>query len=355
MYADGDGSTIHDVAPSVFGYVEAAVSTLVDIAAVVTGQPYLYYAAAAIDGAEAGQAFSNGQDVQGLLSLAEAVSAGITGGTGGTVPLGTTPTVPPTSLQVAAQVVDVAAEGVGGVYGAVTSAENGNAAGILAGALEAAAAAAAGIGTAYGGTSTQQTLNTISAALALASVSTNVGSDFANGNIGQGLVDSLNLFLPAEALASAMAQTNQSNLMMNSPAFAAAEANPAPNVNLPNFAATTSTTPPEGAVGLTETVQGATNTIYVAPPGSALLGQATGSAPLVVQIVPDATATPGGDDGMVSSQQISAAINQIGEDALNFIGPTDGIGGDGVPASKISRDANGNLIFSDEVKGPHSD
>jgi hypothetical protein len=104
-----------------------------------------------------------------------------------------------TSAQVTAQVISVAAEGVGGVYGIVNSAQNGNGVGILAGALEAAAAAAAGIGM-LPGTQTQ-TLNTISAALGAASVATNMGSDFANGNLAQGLVDSLNLFLPAVAQA----------------------------------------------------------------------------------------------------------------------------------------------------------
>jgi Bacterial toxin homologue of phage lysozyme, C-term len=155
---------------------------------------------------EAGQDFSNGQDLAGIISLAQAVSAGILGGTGGTTPLGTTPTAPPPPLQVAAQVISVAAEGVGGVYGTVKSARNGNGVGILAGALEAAAAAAAGIGM-LPGTQTQ-TLNTISTALGAASVATNMGSDFANGNLAQGLVDSLNLYLPALALANANASSD---------------------------------------------------------------------------------------------------------------------------------------------------
>jgi len=65
VFAAGDGSAIHDVAPSVFGYIESAISTVVAIAAVVTGQYYLYLAAAAIDAAEAGQAFSNGRTCRG--------------------------------------------------------------------------------------------------------------------------------------------------------------------------------------------------------------------------------------------------------------------------------------------------
>jgi hypothetical protein len=96
VFADGDGSTIHDVAPNVFGEVLGAISTVVNVAALVTGNAYLYYAAAALDAANAGEDFSNGQDVSAILSTAAAISAGITGGAGGTP--GTTP--PPVSAQV---------------------------------------------------------------------------------------------------------------------------------------------------------------------------------------------------------------------------------------------------------------
>jgi len=207
VYTNGT-CTIHSLNGGITGYIEEAVSTLVSIAAVVTGQWYLYYAAAAIDAAQAGQAFANGQDLAGILSLAEAVSAGILGGTGGTPPLGTTPVPAPTVAQTVAQEINVAAEAVGGVYGVVKSTETGNAIGILAGALEAAAAAAAGIGIEAGPGQAQQTLNLISTALGAASVATNMGGDFASGNLAQGLVDSLNLYLPAEALANASYQNS---------------------------------------------------------------------------------------------------------------------------------------------------
>ena len=141
---------------------------------------------------------SNGQDLQGLLTLAQAVAAGITGGAGGTAP--------GTPAPVSAQVLNAAAQGVGGVYGAVQSDQNGNAAGMLAGALEAAAAGAAGIGM-LPGTRTQ-TLNLISAALGSSGIATNMASDFASGNLGQGLLDSLNLYLPAVAQAFANASTD---------------------------------------------------------------------------------------------------------------------------------------------------
>jgi hypothetical protein len=102
VYADGDGSTIHDVAPSVFGYVEEAVSTAINIAAALTQQPELYLAAAAaIDGAQAGQAFSQGRVLQGVLSLAQAVAAGVN--VAGYASTG--------------QVISAAAEGVGNAAG----------------------------------------------------------------------------------------------------------------------------------------------------------------------------------------------------------------------------------------------
>jgi len=196
-YAGGGGS-IHDTTPGLLSYIEPVISLALNITAAVTGQAYLYFAAAALDAVQSGQAFSNGQDLQGLLDLAQAVSAGITGGAGGTLP-GTPPPVP-------AQIINAAAQGVGGVYGAVQSAQSGNAAGILAGALEAAAAGAAGIGMLPG--TQAQTLNLISAALGSAGIATNMASDFASGNLGQGLLDSLNLYLPAVAQAFANASTD---------------------------------------------------------------------------------------------------------------------------------------------------
>ncbi len=189
VYADGDGSTIHDVAPSIGGYLEAAASIVLNVAAVAFPETGLPFLAAAVDAAQAGQAFSNGEDVQGILSLAQAVGMGANG-------FGATQT---------AQIIAAASQGVGGVYGVVTSAENGNAAGILAGALEAAAAGATGIGL-YESGQTQTTLNAIAVGLGTAGVATAVASDFASGNLGQGLVDSLNLYLPAVAQAYASYQ-----------------------------------------------------------------------------------------------------------------------------------------------------
>ena len=215
VYANGNGSRIHDVAPNVFGQVLGIISTLVNVAAVVSGNAYLYYAAAALDAANAGEDFSNGQDVSAILSTAAAISAGITGAAGGT--LGTTP--PPVS----AQIINAAVQGVGGVYGVVQSAQTGNWAGILAGALEAAAAAASGIGM-YEGGQTQAMLNAVATALGTIGLATNVSSAFASGNIALGLEDSLNLFLPA------LAEDYQQTQASISQGIAAAGISPTPDV-----------------------------------------------------------------------------------------------------------------------------
>ena len=226
VYAGGGGS-IHDTTPGIGTYIESVISLGLNIAAAVSGQAYLYFAAAAADAAQSGQAFANGQDLQGLLTLAQAVAAGITADAGGTTP-GTLPPVP-------AQVLNAAAQGVGGLYGVVKSAQTGNAVGMLAAALEAAAAGAAGIGI-YNGGQTQNMLNTVSAALGSAGIATNMASDFASGNLRQGLLDSLNLYLPAVAQAFANYQSNQNTLQqplqMNDGAFAAATALA---TNLPDY------------------------------------------------------------------------------------------------------------------------
>ena len=140
-----------------------------------------------------------------------------------------------------------------------------------------------GIGLSYGGQT--QTLNLISAALGSAGLATNMASDFASGNLGQGLLDSLNLYLPAVAQAFANAQSNQSALeaplLMNAAAIAAESANPASNSDIPNFvgiaqAASIQTAPPADAVGLATSIQGQTNTIDMSPTTVGSTGQ-TGS------------------------------------------------------------------------------
>ena len=349
VYANGSGSSIHDVAPSVLSYVESAVSTVVDIAAVVTGQYYLYYAAAAIDAAEAGQAFSNGQDLAGILSLAQALSAGITGGTGGTVPLGTTSTVPLTDAQVAARVISVAAQGVGGVYGVVQSAQNGNALGILAGALEAAAAAATGIGLVPGNQT--QTLSGIAAALGAAGIATSMASDFASGNLAEGLVDSLNLYLPAVAAAYGNSQNNQENLQSVENADAAAAATSGNANTAPAPSSFAAEVPPSqltlaSTSSLTTTIEGVTATTEIGttntPPASGTTqGGSTAMGTIGIAVQPgvpgmDSAAQNGTANGdgsitlppvdIVASRLSNAAEPTIASlflQALQFISPAE--------------------------------
>ena len=330
VFANGGGSAIHDVAPSVFGYIESAVSIALNIAAVVTGQAYLYFAAAAIDAAQAGQDFSNGQDLAGILSLAQAVGAGI-GGAAGISAGGSVATTP-----IATQVINAAAQGVGGVYGVVRSAQSGNAAGLLAGALEAAAAGATGIGM-VSSAQTQAMLNAISAALGTAGVATTMASDFASGNLGQGLVDSLNLYLPAVAQAFVNAQSNQSDVQNT------VTANVVPNVSRSDLVssvdpATTSTTSPAGAIGLTETIEGTTKTIYLSPASNATLG---------IEIVPAATNplnlisgidTIDDDLSLLATQIDSVALQTPVKMAFTTV--------KGVPADAVLYSLNGQTFYA---------
>ena len=299
---------------------------------------------------------SNGQDLQGLLTLAQAVAAGITGGAGGTAP--------GTPAPVSAQVLNAAAQGVGGVYGAVQSDQNGNAAGMLAGALEAAAAGAAGIGM-LPGTRTQ-TLNLISAALGSSGIATNMASDFASGNLGQGLLDSLNLYLPAVAQAFAKAQSNQSAVQNTlqadfsgvSAASAGAGANIAPNVAIPNLVSiadpnTTYTTPPIGAVGLTETVQGVTNTVELSQTSATALGQTgseppqaptSGSAPLALEFVPSALANMLGGDAIDTGLSLLAA--QIDSATLQVPARISFTNSFGIPTDAVLYSLNGQTFYA---------
>lgn len=168
-------------------------------------------------------------------------------------------------------------------------------------------AGAAGIGLSYGG-QMQMALNLISPALVSAGIATNMSSDFASGNLGQGLLDGLNLYLPAVAQAFANYQSNQSALQAPlqtvTAALTTAAANGTANTVLDTGSivnvSSQSAMPPPNADGLTVTSGGATNTIYVAPSSSGSSGQADGSASIVVDAVPQATA--GGNVGSTATQ-----------------------------------------------------
>lgn len=205
VYASGYGSSIHDTSPNPWTYVEEAISTVVNIAAVVTAQPELLAVAAAIDAAQAGQAFSNGQDVQGVLDLLQAG-----GFAAGSLQLGQLQTV-----------LALAAQGAGGIYGVVTSAETGNGVGILTGLLEAAAASAGGLAFDSTTVADQAALSSISQLLSYAAIGTTFGNDLANGQLAQGLIDSLNGWLPNLVSASvndtsnAVSKPNASQIVAN--------------------------------------------------------------------------------------------------------------------------------------------
>lgn len=218
VYANGSGGTIHDIDNSnPWTYVEEVASTILNVVAVFV--PALAPLAMAVDAAEAGQDFANGKDLQGILSLAQAVGAGLAGaagaiqaaalataGEGEAIGAADAASVLQgmelsQSLQTAAQAVSAASQVVGGIYGAVTSAEDGNDFGIVAGALEAAAGAAAGIGV-YD-PDLQQTMNALAQDVGTAGIVASMAGAFESGNIAQGLIDSLNIYLPAVAQAYA--------------------------------------------------------------------------------------------------------------------------------------------------------
>ena len=122
------------------------------------------------------------------------------------------------------------------------------------------------------------------AALGQVGLATSVASDFASGNLGQGLVDSLNLYLPQVAAAYLKSQNNQSNLanVVNADATAASLSGssdtPAPGTFVGVVSA--SQVNPADAVSLTTTVGGVTQTTEIAPIGT---GSASGSIGIAVQ------------------------------------------------------------------------
>ena len=221
--ADGSGS-IHDIADSPWSYVEEVASIVINVAAMFC--PALVPLAVAIDAAQAGQNFANGQYLQGLLSMAQAVGVGLGGAAAGIQnealalaaqgeAIGAADAVAvmhgietADSLATASQVVTAASQVVGGAYGVVTSAESGNGFGILAGVLEAAAGAATGIGMSSGDAAFRAEMTTLAQDVGTAGIAAGMAGAFASGNIVGGLIDSLNLYLPAVAQTFVTDQNN---------------------------------------------------------------------------------------------------------------------------------------------------
>ena len=204
----GGTATFHDIDPGIGGIAEAFGVAILNVAAAVFPETGLPYAAAAVDAAEAGKDFSQGQVIEGLLSLA-AAAGGVEGAVGDT------------EVQ---QIVNTAAEGVGGVYGLVQSAQSGDPLGIVAGILEAAAASASGYGLSrlggnplgFPSTPTGSTpvnpftglldpgltnfSQTLSSYLGVASTAVTVSDAFARGDVASGLLSSLGPALSQIAL-----------------------------------------------------------------------------------------------------------------------------------------------------------
>ena len=177
-------ATFHDIDPGIGGILETIGVAILNVAAIAFPETGLPYAAAAADAAVAGQDFANGQILDGILQLASAAGS-FEIGLGGGNPLD--------AATQTGRIIDTAAEGVGGVYGAVQSAQNGDPLGVLAGALEATAAVASGIGK-YD-PSVADFANKVSAGLSSASVALSVSDAFAKGNLAGGLISSLNAVL----------------------------------------------------------------------------------------------------------------------------------------------------------------
>lgn len=168
----------NDINPSLAGILEEIGVAFVNIAAAFQ-VPGFQYIAIAVDGAEAGKKFANGDVIGGILSLAQAagnVADGVGASGTGTI-------------------IKTATQAVGGVYGAVRSAQNGDPLGILAGVLEAAAAAASGLGQATDDKALQNLLNQIKDGLNKLSIVTTVSDAFIHGNLASGLIQSLQYIL----------------------------------------------------------------------------------------------------------------------------------------------------------------
>ena len=180
------GATYHDIDPGIGGILEVAGLAVLNIAAAVFPETGLPYAAAAADAAEAGKDFANGQILDGILQLAAAAGTFEIGLGGGNSLSGATQT---------GKVILTAAEGVGGVYGAVQSAQSGDALGVLAGVLEASAAVGSGIGQYSSDKGVVTLANQLRNGLAIASTALTTADAFSKGNIAGGLVSSLSYIL----------------------------------------------------------------------------------------------------------------------------------------------------------------
>ena len=175
------GAIFHDIDPGPLPVLESIGVAILNIAGHL--YPPLAPVAAAVDVAEAAKDFSQGQIIQGILSLAAAagISANLVGATA------------------LAQVISTASAGVGGVYGAVQGARNGDALGVLAGVLQAAAASANGNSLLEGGVDTGSLAQRVASGLTIGATAVSVSDAFAKGDLASGLITSLGYLLSATA------------------------------------------------------------------------------------------------------------------------------------------------------------
>ena len=174
------GAQFHDLAnTNILSLVEQVGTAILDVAAVVV--PVLAPAAVAVNVAEAGQGFAEGNVLGGVLSLGSAVGLGL-------------------AAAQASQASQLTFEGtalVGGVSGAVQSAQGGDGLGIAAGLLEAGSAVAGSLVSsgqvssgAAGGLATGVAVGT-----GLASAGLSSSEAFLHGDLAGGLGDGLGAVL----------------------------------------------------------------------------------------------------------------------------------------------------------------
>ena len=176
----------HDIDPGILGILEAVGTVILNVAAAAFPETGLPYAAAAVDAAEAGEDFAKGNVLGGLLSL-------VSGAGQFEIGLGKVNDI--AGATTTGHVLLTASQAVGGVYGAVIGAENGDALGAVAGTLEAIAAVASGIGQYSTDADIVSLANEVRSGLNTVSSVLTTADAFASGNLAGGLIQSLGLIL----------------------------------------------------------------------------------------------------------------------------------------------------------------
>jgi hypothetical protein len=125
---DGSASE-HDLSTNPLAKAAGFAAALLNVLAAAFPYTPLPEIAAAVDAAQAGEAFANGEIANGLLDLAQSVAF----------------VLPQFGYADLAKDIRLVTQAVGGLYGATQSAQSGNGPGIAAGLLEAAAAGASSI------------------------------------------------------------------------------------------------------------------------------------------------------------------------------------------------------------------